>query len=201
MGKFVFRQDDPSNDKFYVILSGEVGILTNANYSDVYARDREVYEKTTRLTQGKLPSQLSLGSINSLTQLDTTPKNDLEDIVDDYKTQYNIRNTFKNTLIMNKDTKGTSLLTLGKSTRLLTNSAKGLIKDKLKTMQIKSKKSLNELKEEDDDEDVVADEGEGKERDPNDLAEFKFFAGRFGHLVRILGKGAEFGDAGMINLS
>lgn len=39
MGTFVFKEKDESNGKFYVRLSGEVGVITNANLKNVYEKD------------------------------------------------------------------------------------------------------------------------------------------------------------------
>eukprot|EP00330_Aristerostoma_sp_ATCC50986_P001339 CAMPEP_0114584112 /NCGR_PEP_ID=MMETSP0125-20121206/7829_1 /TAXON_ID=485358 ORGANISM="Aristerostoma sp., Strain ATCC 50986" /NCGR_SAMPLE_ID=MMETSP0125 /ASSEMBLY_ACC=CAM_ASM_000245 /LENGTH=98 /DNA_ID=CAMNT_0001778211 /DNA_START=93 /DNA_END=392 /DNA_ORIENTATION=+ len=53
-GKFVFKQGDASNNKFYVILSGEVAIIiTKSSVGDWGKRNTNVYSRTSKMTLRK----------------------------------------------------------------------------------------------------------------------------------------------------
>lgn len=51
MGTFVFKEKDQSNGKFYVILSGEAGVIIRANLSNIYETDRTMIQLSRRNTK------------------------------------------------------------------------------------------------------------------------------------------------------
>ena len=194
MGKFVFRQDDPSNNKFYVILSGEVGIITNKNYSDLYARDKEVYEKTVRLTSAlRGSSRNTLSCVSSLSQLDASTKHELDEI-DENRFKYSDKKS--PSIVRRRDSKGASLTALAKLTNYMGTSI--MPKDKFKEIMNNTSLKSGEKQKKEDGHESEDDEEKAKEKVDN--SEFKKFASRYGFLVRILSKGAEFGDAGIHSL-
>ena len=184
MGTFVFKQNDESNDKFYVILSGEVGILTNANYSDVLTADKKHYQNSVRgtlisrrLTRLLPQPQKELSDHKS--SQDENSDSDEED--EDKASDQGIPEP-----AIDKNIKRPSIFTsFGATVRRVSGVKKAT--ERFKELQLK-KPNLPVKKKE-----VVP----KKKPEEAKREEFLAMAARYGHLVRVLGKGEHFGDGGM----
>lgn len=169
MGKFVFRQGDESNQKFYVILAGEVGVLTQANYNNVYDRDKQHYEQTARLTTfgRKFTLFAQMEAQRQAEQEEEQQRNSIS----------------PNRPSIHRDSRKMSV-SFVKAVTQITGTMKAT--DRFK--EAATRRSIL----------VRRDPGDTDEKTEEDLRleEFKSMAARFGHLVRVLGKGADFGDAG-----
>ena len=173
MGKFVFKQGDESNHKFYVILSGEVGILTNANYNGVYERDKQRYQNTMRSTI------IGKKGLTLITQQESIVRANSSDDEEILKTPSSGRSSS----FLKDSRKQTMMSAFGQSVGHLSTISK--------FREIPSRKST--MKKELSMAEVENDEEHKSES-------FKSMAARFGHLVRVLGQGAEFGDAGICDM-
>ena len=60
MGNFVFKEGDPSNGKFYVILSGEVGVIIQTQFQTIFDKDKEKIEERRRTQVGVAVSVTNL---------------------------------------------------------------------------------------------------------------------------------------------
>lgn len=170
VGKFVFKQGDESNHKFYVILSGEVGILTNANLHGVYERDSKRYENTVRM------SMIGKQKMSLLTLHDPNGKDNKIEEEEGTQTPTSRALGYRKPTMNSSFTKTVAQIS-------------GMMKATGKLREVAARRSAAKK-------DLI--EESEKEDEDQKLEEFKSLASRFGHLVRILKEGAEFGDAGIV---
>lgn len=191
MGKFVFRQNDPSNDKFYVILSGEVGIITQADYSNIYEKDKEAYERTARLTNiRRTQTPKPVITTNNLTSHEMKNRFTFNDDEINASIEHE-KESLSNTRILD------SARTPKRNTILLSNFGEKFLSPP-KFLREKPSTSQNFFKRRGDEKKAQDRIDEDEREVENEQFTFEKLASRFGNLARILGKGAEFGDAGII---
>lgn len=171
MGSFVFKEGDPSNGKFYVILSGEVGVIVQTQVANIFEKDKE------RIAQ-KRRSELNVPSINNLLEEDAN--NNDSWVAPSSNSLITIPSTILSLPEKGEPNKGSltpsqSLVALsttiskkGTRRRSSERSSKGQLRPSLV--------SIDELE------------------DP--LEEYREMVKSYGNLVRILGKGESFGETG-----
>lgn len=71
MGSFVFLHDDPSNGKFYVILSGEVGVIVPYQVPNIFEKDQGLGDQPSSPTKFSSRSSVSHSSQLSPTKVST----------------------------------------------------------------------------------------------------------------------------------
>ena len=170
MGQFVFREGDSSNEKLYVILTGEIGIVTQRKYNDIYAKDTVLYQerKKTKLQTLRVHSTISGNSATSQSDLKSRSDIDEEPTPHQKTTNFGFAGAVRHASNIKK----------------ATQNLKDLRKVKIK--QQSSNKNINEEEE------------EKEEEENDDEAEFRKMATRYGELARVLKSGADFGAAGYL---
>ena len=174
MGSFVFKEGDPSNGKFYVILSGEVGVIVQTQVANIFEKDKE------RIAQ-KRRSELNVPSINNLLEEDAN--NNDSWVAPSSNSLITIPSTILSLPEKGEPNRG-SLGLLTPSQFLVASST--TISKKGTRRRSSERSSKGQLRPSL----VSIDELE----DP--LEEYREMVKSYGNLVRILGKGESFGETG-----
>lgn len=167
MGNFVFREGDPSNGKFYVILSGEVGVV-------VYTQVTNIFEKEKEHLEAKRRTALNLPSIS---HLDEEEDSDSSIVIPTNTSLAGIVPSLtsipdkKQSLKQNTGASVTSLASVSTAASVSLKKLTGKLSSK------STKLSQSE--------------------DPEDkYTEYREMIRCYGNLARVLGKGTSFGESG-----
>lgn len=159
MGTFVFHQGDESNQKFYVVLSGQVGVALKKDFSPFLKRN-SISSRPLALTL-----QVIKDDSNEVMGADDSGKVD------------------------NDTPKRKSTLRFGESFGVAVMKTMASKKVAVKARQIlKARSQVTSLSSLED------------EEPENNDQDFKELIEKYGTLVRVLGPGNDFGDAGALTL-
>ena len=184
MGEFVFKSGNPSNGKFYVILSGEVGVIVQTQVKTIFDKDKEKIGEKTRsqfnsplinIPEDDSPTRL----LNSPTLTPTVAQNS-PTFLKSQSSAFVMAEKTKTVKILNDTAHTASSNTTSPSFGGLLAAKKASRKFGEKTGK---KKSAN---------------AGGSEGADDKYAEYRQMVRRHGVLVRVICKGESFGETGNI---
>ena len=197
-GKFVFKAGNPSNGKFYVILSGEVGVIIQTQIKGLYDKDKEKIEEIRRTQLNALPSLTHLpssdGEATPTHSKKLTIRNSMMFPNQNQSNSSNFLNVPSGTMTAQDRRKSSKIagadtsakLTLTPTTPTAQSSLGGVFAAKKA-----SRKFGDKMKKK-----TIQGGPAPADEDEDNHAEYRQMVKRYGNLARVMGKGDSFGETG-----